>query len=206
MTIEKFAAQYMAEQETKQAKAEEIRAMEEQLQALKAEAEALAEDGDEAGYKKKKSEISDMEVRIFVAKKKAAKTICTPESAKEAWMEYAEKTYGPQIRKAKQSYYKSRAELAQQYEKLLLLENEALQKREILCAMTGAAAWTYTLPDGVEDKADPYPHNTQVRSPEVQFFTAAGIWTGDGASWPAVDTVNAIVRNKKHIADPCFKK
>ena len=129
----------------------------------------------------------------------------TPEDGTEAWKDYASKT-GAEIQRLKKEYETARGELRKKYEAAVLKQNELLQTREELAGLTGVPASAYVLPALLEDKSEQYPRNHQMKSPEFNFFAASGEWRCQGGQfdYPALDTINAVVRNREPVDNPTF--
>ena len=200
--LEKMHEAYMNERKSLEAK---IHGLEARIEECRAAAETAAAAGDVDAYKAAKSEIADLEGTLFVYRKKYVTSPITPEMAMAAWVEYSN-GYAPEMQKKVAAYEKSRSAACDDFEDAVVCQNNALLTRERLAKVSGVATEEFSLPVAIEDKSAEVPQNIRMRGPEFAYFAGSGLWKCyDGVvGYHALDTLNAVVRNQKPVADPEF--
>lgn len=205
MKIDTLRKKHASAIEKSKERNEQIRAKEKALSDLRVKQDAAALAGDLELFEQLAEKIRRAENELIVYTKSTRVETVTPEDGMEAWKDYASKT-GAEILRLKREYETARGELARKYEAAVLKQNELLRTREELAGLTGAPASAYVLPGMLEDAGEAYPRNHQMKSPEFAFFAASGEWRcRDGIQdYPALDTINAVVRNRVPVDNPRF--
>ncbi len=184
---------------------ERIHALEARIADLKKEAEEAASAGNVEAYKAANAEANDLGATLFVYRKKRTTTPVTPEMARDAWIEYSS-GYASEIRKKLSAYDKARRAACDAFEAAVVCQNDALVERERLAEISGIEPEDLDLPAAIEDKSAEVPCNIRMRGPEFAYFAGSGLWKcHDGVvGYHALDTINAVVRNRKPVDDPRF--
>lgn len=205
MKIDKLREKQKSAKAKAAERAKTIREKEAALESLKKIQEDAAAAGDLGAYEVFADKVKHAEADLIVyIKSTAAAEIVTPEDAAAAWTEICDKT-GGEVSRLYGDYTKARHELATKYEKAVLKQNEMLKARRDLADMAGVPEASFVVKDAIPDESVDFPKNHAMKGPEFAFFSAAGEWKQDGAwNYPALDTINTVVRNMKPVEDPRF--